>query len=178
MRVFWYLPIFGMAALCVAPTYAQGPPIHGFNGTMATEATIKSEHKAANKIVVATKDGVEHVYDAAKGLVVHPGEDPLSDLKPGTTVIIHYTADNTAQEIDRVGTGGLSTTEGIAIKIDRGNKEITIRYDNGKIEKLKLTDRAAADVGQNIGPDTRIVVYYSDEAGGKVTHYFKKSDSQ
>jgi hypothetical protein len=85
-------------------------------------------------------------------------KDPLSDLKPGTTVIIHSTADNTAQEIDRVGADGLVITEGIATKIDRGKKEITIRYDNGKIEKLKLTDRAAADVGKNIGEDTLIVV--------------------
>ena len=173
MRATWQLALVGMVALGIAPASAQ-PPIHGFTGTMATEATVKSEHKAANKIVVATEDGVEHVYDAAKGLVVHGGKDPLSDLKPGTTVIVHYTADNTVQEIDRVGPDGLSITDGVATKIDRGSKEITIRYDNGKMEKLKLTDRAAADVGTNIGQDTRIVVYYSDEAGGKVTHYFKK----
>ena len=175
MRAPWHLHLVGMLALGIGPAYAQ-PPIHGFNGTIATEATIKSEQKAANKIVVSTEDGVEHVYDAAKGLVVHGGKDPLSDLRPGATVIVHHTADNTAQEIDLVGAGGLSTTEGIATKIDRGKKEITIRYDNGTIEKLKLTDRAAADVGKTIGEDTRIVVYYSDEAGGKVTHYFKKRE--
>jgi hypothetical protein len=178
MRAFRYLHVVGMLALGVSPTHAQGPAIPGLTGTMATEATIKDEHKAANKVVVETKDGVEHVYDAVKGVVVHGGKGPLSDLKPGTTVVIHYTADNTVQEIDRVGAGGLSTTEGMATKIDRGKKEITVRYDNGKIEKMKLTDRAAADVGKNIGKDTRIVVYYSDEAGGKVTHYFKKRESQ
>jgi hypothetical protein len=173
MLVLRHIALVGIAALGIAPAEAQ-PPIHGFNGTMATEATIRSEHKAANKIVVATEDGVEHIYDAAKGLVVHGGKNPLSDLKPGTTVVVHYTADNRAEEIDRVGPGGLSTTEGIATQIDRGKKEITIRYDNGTIEKLKLTDRVAADVGKSIGPDTRVVVYYSDEAGTKVTHYFKK----
>ena len=175
MRPFFRFALVGMVALGIAPAHAQGPIIPGVTGTMATEATIKDEHKAANKIVVETEDGVEHVYDAAKGLVVHGGKDPLSGLKPGTTVIIHYTADNTALEIDRVGTDGLATAQGMATKIDRGKKEITIRYDNGKIEKLKLTDRAAADVGKNIGEDTRIVVYYSDEAGGKVTHYFKSA---
>ena len=170
------LALVGMVVLGAAPARAQAPPpIHGVTGTIATEATIKDEHKAANKIVVETEDGVEHVYDVATGLVVHGGKDPLADLKPGTTVIVHYTADNTAQEIDRVGPGGLSTTEGIATKIDRGKKEITIRYDNGKIEKMKLTDRAATAVGKNIGEDTRIVVYYSDEAGGKVTHYFRSA---
>jgi hypothetical protein len=175
MRPVSCLAVVGLIALGMAPAYAQGPPIHGVTGTIATEATIKEEHKAANKIVVATEDGVEHTYDAAKGLVVHGGKDPLSDLKPGTTVIIHYTPDNTVQEIDRLSADGLNTTEGIATKIDRGKKEITIRYDDGKIEKLKLTDRAAADVGNDISEDTRIVMYYSDEAGGRITHYFKRA---
>jgi len=173
MRAPWHLSLVGLVGLGIAPAYAQ-VPIHGVTGTMATEATIKSEHKAANKIVVATDDGVEHVYDAAKGLVVHGGKDALADLRPGTTVVIHYTAGNQVQEIDRVGEGGLSTTEGIATKIDRGKKEITVRYDNGKTEKLKLTDRAAADAGRNVGEDTRIVMYYSEDAGERVTHYFKK----
>jgi hypothetical protein len=175
MRLVSSFGVVGLVALGIAPAYAQGPPIHGVTGTMATEATVKEAHTAANKIVVATEDGVEHVYDAAKGMVVHGGKDPLSGLKPGTTVIIHYTPSNAVQEIDRVGADGLSTTEGIATKIDRSRKEITIRYDSGKIEKLKLTDRAAADVGTNIGEDTRIIMYYSDEAGGKVTHYFKRA---
>jgi hypothetical protein len=174
MRALLYFSLLGTVALGASPTYAQGPPIHGVTGTIATEATIKSEQKAANKIVVETEDGVEHVYDAAKGLVVHGGTDSLSDLKPGTTVVIHYTADNTVREIDRIDAEGLSTTEGMATKIDRAKKEITIRYDNGKVETLKLTDRAAADAGKNIGPDARIVVYYSKDAGGRVTHYFKK----
>ena len=173
MRAPWHLSLVGLVGLGIAPAYAQ-VPIHGVTGTMATEATIKSEHKAANKIVVATDDGVEHVYDAAKGLVVHGGKDALADLRPGTTVVIHYTAGNQVQEIDRVGEGGLSTTEGIATKIDRGKKEITVRYDNGKTEKLKLTDRAAAAAGRNVGEDTRIVMYYSEDAGERVTHYFKK----
>jgi hypothetical protein len=168
------VPLLSLIALIVAPMYAQGPPIHGLTGTVATEATIKDERKAANKIVVATEDGVEHVYEVAKGTVVHGGKDGLSDLKPGTTVVIHYTADNTAREIDRVGADGLSTTEGIVTGIDRARRKITLRYDSGRIETLKLTDRAAADVGKAIKADARIVVYYSDEAGGKVTHYFKK----
>jgi hypothetical protein len=172
-KVSWYT--IAAAALVCAPAYGQPPPppIHGLTGTVATEATIKAEHKAANKIAVATEDGVEHVYDAVTGLKVHGGKEALADLKPGTTVVIHYSPDNTIQEIDRIGDEGLQTTEGMATKIDRKKKEITIRYDSGKIEKLRLTDRAAEDAGKNIAPDTRIVVYYSQEAGAKVTHYFK-----
>jgi hypothetical protein len=179
MRPSTLIQLVGITTLVLAPQlYAQRPPaIHGVTGTIATEATIKDEHKAGNKIVVATEDGVEHVYDAAKDLVVHGGKNPLSDLKPGTTVVIHYTADNAVHEIDRVGENGLSVTEGIVSKIDRGKREITIRYDNGKTETLQLTDRAAVDAGRALKSipegSTRVVVYYSTEAKGKVAHYFR-----
>ena len=114
------LPFVAGAALLCASAYGQTPPpIHGVTGTVATEGTIKDEHKAANKIVVATEDGVEHVYDAVTGLKVHGGDPALADLKPGTTVVIHYGPDKAVQEIDRVGEGGLQTTEGMATKIDR-----------------------------------------------------------
>lgn len=171
----------GIVALCTATTAdAQQPPvIHGLTGTIATETTIKGEHKAANKIVVKTEDGAEHVFDGTKDLLVHGGKD-LSDLKPGTTVVVHYTADGTGQlarEVDRVGTHGLSVTEGMVTKIDRGKKQIRIRYDNGTIETLALTARAAVDGNldfRNVPPGTsRIVVYYSQEAGHKMAHYFR-----
>ena len=180
MRRFSRLLLLAVAPVAAAAASAQSPPpIHGVTGTVATEATIKGEKKAANKIAVETKDGVEHVYDAVTGLKVHGGDQVLADLKPGTTVVIHYSPDNTVQEIDRVGGDeGLQTTEAMATNIDRKKKEITIRYDNGKVEKLKLTDRAAADVGKNISSDTRIVVYYSTDAGAKVTHYFKSVDTK
>jgi len=180
MRIATMTQLVGVVALAFAShTYAQRPPaIQGVTGTIATEATIKDEKKAGNKIVVATEDGAEHVYDAAKDLVVHPGKNPLSDLKPGTTVVIHYTPDNAVHEIDRVGENGLSVTEGIVSNIDRGKKEITIRYDNGKTETLQLTDRAAVDAGlalRNIpAGSTRVVVYYSEAAKGKIAHYFKQ----
>lgn len=183
MRVSGLLLISGVAC-GVTPLYAQTtlPPIHGVTGVIATDATIKDEHKAANKIVVTTEDGVEHVYSAAKGLLVHGGKDGvLADLKPGTTVVVHYTVGEggeSAQEIDRIGSNGLQTTEGIVTDINRGKKEITIRYDNGTTEKLKLTDRAAVDAGQDFKDQavgtTRVVVYYSDDAGKKIAHYFKR----
>ena len=183
MRKLWFAELVGIAAFWTAAPmlYAQAPPaIHGVTGTVATRQTIKDEHQAANKVVVATEDGVEQVFDAATGVLVHGGKS-LTDLKPGTTVVVHYTTDATgavAQEIDRVGAGGLSVTEGMVTKIDRGKKEITVRYDNRKTETLTLTDRAAEDAGQDFrnapAGTTRIVVYYSNEAGRKVAHYFKQ----
>jgi hypothetical protein len=183
MRVSGLLLLISSATFGGSPLYAQTlPPIHGLTGVIATDATINDEHKAANKIAVTTEDGVQHVYSAAKNLLVHGGKDAvLADLKPGTTVVVHYTADaggESAHEIDRVGGNGLRTTEGTVTDINRGKKEITIRYDNGMTEKLTLTDRAAVDAGQDFRDQavgtTRVVVYYSDDAGKKIAHYFKR----
>src|SRR5438105_453362 len=118
MRALRFLQLCGLVIFGSSPALAQAPPpIHGVTGTIATEATIKQEHKAAHTIVVETADGVEHVYRAARGMTIHGGTGPLSDLIPGTTVIVHYTPDKTVREIDRIGAGGLSTTEGTATRI-------------------------------------------------------------
>ena len=69
-------------------------------------------------------------------------------------------------------------TEGVVTDIDRGKKEITVKYANGRTETLQMTDRAAAESGAGIekssGEAAHIVIYYADESGRKVAHYFKK----
>ena len=47
---------------------------------------------------------------------------------------------------------GLEATEGTVINIDRGRRQITIRFDSGKSDTFHLTDRAAADVRVDAGP--------------------------
>ena len=153
---------------------------------IALEGTMKQFYKAANVVIVTTMDGVEHVYHFTKDLIVHggktPGVDALAGLREGTTVVIHEGrggSQASAEEIDLLGDGGLKIAEGIVTNIDRRKKEITIRYNNGKTETLQMTTRAAAesraDVDEAKGEATRIVVYYSDEAGHKIAHYFRKS---
>jgi hypothetical protein len=143
---------------------------------------MKQFYRAANIVVVTTKDGVEHVYHFTKNLVVHggkaPGVDTLEALREGTLVVIHHRvngAQRSAEEIDVLGDEGLKSTEGRVSKIDRRKKEITIRYANGKTETLELTSRAAAESGTGIDESGgATVIYYTDEAGRKVAHYVKK----
>jgi hypothetical protein len=151
---------------------------------VATEGTMKQFYRGLNVVIVKTMDGVEHVYHFTKDLVVHggkkPGVDALEDLHEGTTVVIHYStsgAKASAEEIDLLGDEGLRITEGVVTDIDRRNREITITFANGKTETLQMTGRAAAEsefIDASSGRRTRIVVYYSDETGRKVAHYFKK----
>jgi len=161
------------------PASAQGPP--PVQGTIALEGAIKTFYRTANTIIVTTIDGVEHVYHFMKGLVVHGekahGVDALEGLREGTTLVVHYTVqggEESAREIGRIrGDEGLKVTEGGVTRIDHARKRITIRFDHGKTETLRLTDRAAAESAKEVGA-TKVVVYYSDENGQKVAHYFKK----
>ena len=157
MQVSRGLYLVAAAVLALGPrALAQTPPpIHGVTGTIATPTTVNEEHKLANKIVVAAEDGIEHIFPAGKG--------PLSDLQPGTTVAVYYES---------------RVTEGIVSDVSRGKNEITLKYANGSKETLRLTDKAAvppADALKNGGPagDTRVVVYNSDEAHGRIARYFK-----
>jgi hypothetical protein len=164
----------------LAAPQSPAPPV---GGTMALEGTMNKFYKAAHEVVLVTADGVEHVYHFAKGLVVHgaKGPDPLADLKAGTTIVVHYTVNGgqaAAQEIDVIGGAGLKVGEGVVIHVDHGRKQITIRLDNGRTETLQLTDRAAAEAGgeidQAVASGSTVVVYYVDQSGRRVVHYFKK----
>jgi len=162
------------------------PPIPGTTGDLALQGTMQKVYKAANQIVVVTIDGVEHVYDFSKDLIVHGGKrgtvEELSGLQPGTTVVVHYAshgATASATELDIVG-GGMKTVEGMVTKIDRHNGQITVRYDNGTTETFKFSEHAGdrpsgSDVTAAEGDQATI--YYTDDAGRKVVHYFKKSRS-
>jgi hypothetical protein len=161
---------------------AQSPP--PVRGTIALEGTMKKFYRAANVLVVTTIDGVEHVYRFAKDLVVHGGEDSgidaLEGLREGSTVVVHYTVEGqqpTAHEVDRFGAGGLDTTEGVVTGIDRRRLQITVRYDNGTKETFALTERAATEaaVKDAVAGDIRVVIYYSNEEGKKVAHFFRQT---
>ena len=175
-----------MFAFAAAALSAQDKvPMPGVSGTVALQGTVEKEYAAANTVIVKTIDGVEHVFHFTKGLVVHGGPtialNSLDNLHEGTMVVVHYTVQagvESAQEIDRIDAEGLKETEGRVVRVDRGKKQISIRFPNGKTETFQLTDRAAVDAGKDVdaaGEDATVVIYYSDESGRKVAHFFRKA---
>lgn len=164
------------------PVAAQShPPIQG---TIALEGTMTKFYRGLNALVVTTVDGAEHVYHVAKGLVVHGGKEAgpeaVDALPPGTEVVVHYRidgAEESVEEIDRVAGGGLKVAEGVVVRLDRRRKRITLKMSDGTTETLRLTNRAAgeADEGIEAAGGVNVAVYYSDESGHKVVHYFKKT---
>ena len=181
--LMWSSAIALVSSVSITLGAQSGPPVQR---TIALEGTMKTFYRAVNTIIVTTIDGVDHVYHFTKDLVVHGGKgrglDALEGLREGSAVVVHYTvteAEASAREIDRIGDEGLKVTEGVVTRISRGRKQITIRFDDGKSETLRLTDRAAAeaakDVDQAATAAVKVIVYYSDEAGRKVAHFFKKA---
>jgi len=95
---------------------------------------------------------------------------------------VHYTAkgaEDTAEEVDHLGKSGLKATEGTISHIDRGSKTIAIKTADGTEEAFRMTGHAAEDAGTDIGKGAekseKVTVYYTEEAGHKVAHFFKKA---
>ena len=169
-------------ALFVLPAaYAQGV-VH------AVEGTVKKVDAATKTIVVKTSDGAEHTFHFTDRTAVHGtdaavkgAKDVFHGVKEGTDVVVHYTdkgAGQTADEVDRVGKDGLKVSQGTVKSIDRGAKTLTIKTTRGTEETYRLTDHAARDAGTDIGTDAskteRVTVYYTEQGGHKVAHFFKR----
>jgi hypothetical protein len=148
----------------------------------------KIDHKAKT-LVVKAEDGTEHTFHFAGRTAVHgvekagtAAEDSLQGLKEGSDVVVHYTvkgSEETAEEIDHVGEGGLKTAEGTVTYLDRGAKTVKIKTEDGTEQAFRLTDRATEDAGKDVAEGAeksgKVTVYYTERAGHRVAHFFSKT---
>jgi hypothetical protein len=173
----------GALLLLCAPLASaqQTPPVHGVTGTIALKGNVDKIYDGANKIIVKTEDGVEHIVNVTKGTKVHgTNGDSMEGLHQGTSVVVHYTKtgdDLSAEEIDDIGATGLKVTEGVVTRVDRSAKTITLRLPDGTTQQLYLSDRSAADDGKEMAgreSGSSVIVYYMNDGERKVAHFFKK----
>ncbi len=144
----------------------------------------------AKTVVVKAADGTEHTLHFVKRSTVHGAEDTAKGaedafhgLKEGSDVAVHYTAKGsveTGEEFDRIGKDGLKTTDATVTHIDRGAKTLAVKTANGTEETFRLTGSAAKDAGKDIvqgsEKSAKVTVYYTEEGGRKVVHFFKSSN--
>jgi hypothetical protein len=171
-----FVGLLALAAPLMARAAAGQAPIHGFNGTIALQGSVDRFYPDLNTLLVKTSDGIEHIVHLTEDTEVHGGSKSLDSLRPGTTVVVHYTVkgiQTSADEIDRIGPDGLKVNEGIVTSVDRAKKRITIKFADGTTETLRLTRHAADDSEGHMRSGNRVVVYYSDESGQRIAHYFK-----
>jgi len=152
----------------------------------AVKGRIEKIDRTAKTIVVKAVDGTEHTFRFVGRTAVHgvemAGADAFHGLKEGTEVVVHYTvkgSEEIALEIDHVGEGGLKTTEGTLSRLDRNAKTFTIKAEDGTEHEFRLTEHAAEDASNDISEDAqksaKVTVYYAEQAGPQVAHYFSKN---
>jgi hypothetical protein len=170
--------LIGEASVCLAQT---GPDP---KATIALEGTVDKTYAGAHTVIVKTANGVRHLLHFTDQTVVHgtaTAEDAFHGLEEGSQVVVHSLVQGgteTALEVDRIDKDGLHVMKGTVNHIDRPAKTLSIELEDGSRETLHLTDRAAADVGKDIdratGDATKVIVYYTDESGHRLAHYFKR----
>lgn len=143
----------------------------------------------AKTALVKLADGTQHTLHFVAHTAVHGvdaaaagSKDAFHGLKEGSQVAVHYTAEGaveTADEVDHIGKGGLKATDGAITGIDRGAKTLSVKAADGTEQTFRMTDNAAKYSGKEIAAGTEksahVTVYYTEEAGHKVAHFFKRA---
>ena len=145
--------------------------------------TVKTVDKATKTVVVKTADGAEHTFHVVDRTVVHGvkatgrgTKDAFLSMKEGDEVVVHYTekgAVDTAHEFDHVGADGLKMAKVTVNKLDHGAKVVSVKTEEGADETYHLTGNAVRETGKGIEKGTKVTVYYTEEGGKKIAHYFK-----
>ncbi len=157
----------------------------------AVEGKVKKIDSTAKTIVVKTADGTEHTFHFVGRTAVHGAEmtgeaakDSFHGLREGSDVVVHYStkgSEETAEEIDHIGEGGLKASQGTVTHLDRGARTVTIKTADGSENVFRLTDHAAEDAGKDIsegaGKSGKVTVYYTEQAGHKIAHFFSSGSA-
>ena len=179
----WHPLFLLLFAICSVSVYAAD------DVATAVEGTVRKIDRSAKTIAIETADGGAHIFKLADRTAVHGADATETSakgmyhgLKEGSHVVVHYAIkgkEETAEEIDDIGKGALSMTEGTVAAIDRGAKTMSVKTAEGTEETFHLTVTAAQDSGKDIvkGAEktTRVTVYYTEKAGQKIAHFFKKA---
>jgi hypothetical protein len=152
----------------------------------AVEGTVKKVDASTKTMAVETGDGADHTFHYVGQTVVDGTKATdqatihgVDKIGQGTKVVAHYTTaggKDTVMEIDRVGDDGLKRSTGTIDQLDRGGKKLVLKADDGTKTSFRLSDHAAVDSGKDIGKSSEksahVTVYYTEEAGKKVAHFF------
>ncbi|MGA3087947.1 MAG: hypothetical protein ABSD75_05000 [Terriglobales bacterium] len=153
----------------------------------AVHGTIDKIDSGSKTVVVKTADGTRRSLHLLDRTAVHgvdlsaaASKDSWHGLSDGGEVVAHYTrrgSEATAVEIDKVGQGGLKATRGTVTEIDRGGRKLVVDTGTGAKETFELTDHASEDAGKGVAKATakgsKVAVYYTEDAGKKVAHFFE-----
>lgn len=172
----------GFFAICFAAllVWAQA--------TQVVTGTVEKVDTGTKTITVKTADGTVDTVKYTDQTTLHGLKDAghAADLsgKEGSHVILHTTgegADKTAHTIDWVGDKTVHTADGTVEDVGKGTRTVAVKTADGTKETFHVADRATVDTGKGVvrysarGAEKgeHVTVYYTEEAGKKVAHFFK-----
>jgi len=178
-----------LLTLTLALSLAVSMAVAAKEKVSAIKGTMTKIDRSAKTAVVKVADGTEHIVHFVGRTTVHGveksaayAEDAFHGLREGYSVVVHYTAkgtEDTAEEVDHIGNEGLQMAEGAVLHIDRRGKAMTIRTASGAEETYTLADHAAEDAARDLdeaaGKLGKVTVYYTEESGHKVVHFFERT---
>jgi hypothetical protein len=171
-----------VAALLLFAVYAADDVVSAVHGT------ITKLDSSTNTMVIKTKDGTEHsvhfvdktaVWGADK--TAAGAKDSFKGLSEGSEVVVHYSekgGEKTATEVDKVGKDGLKYVDGTVTKVGKDGKTVVVKSADGTEHTFDVAGHDTADAAKSIGKDAdktgKVTVYYTEQGGKKVVHFFEK----
>jgi hypothetical protein len=154
----------------------------------AVHGTITKLDSGTKTMAVKTKDGTIHTVHFVDKTAVSGADktaagakDAFKGLSEGSEVVVHYSekgGEKTATEVEKVGKGGLSYVDGTVTKVGEGGKTVVVKTADGTEHTFtvagKDTAEAAKSVGRAADKTGKTTVYYTEEGGKKVAHFFEK----
>ena len=173
--------------LAVAALLVAG--LHGADDVVSAVHGVVTKVDAGTKtIVVKTADGTEHTIHYVDKTVVRGADatatgakDTWHGIATGSEVVAHYTVkgtEKTGVEIDKLGKDGLKSVDGTVTKVGKDGKTVVVKSADGTEHAFEVaghdTEVAAKDIGKGADKAGKVTVYYTEDAGKKIAHFFKK----
>jgi len=156
------------AATCLAQDLVS--IIHG---------TVKKVDTATKTVVVKTADGTERTIKVTGETTYKGTKEGLDGLKTGTEVVARTTGkglEETGLEIGKISKDSVKVTKGTIVKVDKGAKTVVVKSADGTEKTFDYTENAGKDMGKAVGTGTekgaKVTVYYTEESGKKIAHFF------
>ncbi len=147
----------------------------------AVHGTVTKIDSSTKTMVVKTKDGTEETVHYTDKTAVWGADktaagakDTYKGVATGSEVVVHYSAkgtEKTATEVDKVGKDGLKYVDGTVEKVGADGKTVTVKATDGTEHTFAVAGKGIATGATKGGKAT---VYYTEEGGKKIAHFFEK----
>jgi hypothetical protein len=149
----------------------------------AVHGTVTKVDAVTKTIVVKTADGTEHTLHFIKKTSVHGAEvteagakEGYQGLREGYEVVARYTVkggEKTAVEVDKMGKEGMHEVTGTVSSIDRNGKKLVVKAADGTEQTYRIASHAAGETAEKTEKAAKVTVYYTENAGKKIAHFFE-----